>query len=241
MASDISHILAALPWGLLTIVLLFATVFPHIVDDDSLLMCSSKGRNVTETPCQRPIGHAVVEQTWWLPQVAFYVNKLISSTGPLLPYLLLAVQVLTGTVGRVNSNIFGDRGPHLAVILYWAIMTALRIGTFIILHPYNYYFSDHIFLLNSMMAQIEMSLFMTFQFQDPDSRWFRLELASGCTLVLLILFEAFITSWLYHTLLASWVAWLVSTLVFQGMAGFWMYKTAKPESAGFLKTKLVDT
>ena len=106
-------------------------------------------------------------------------------------------------------------------------MTGLRIVIFICVHPYNYYFSDHIFLLSSMVAQIQMSLAMTLQRRESNAGsdaelWFSVEYLLASVMLVFILFEAFITSWLYHTLLASWLAMLVSLITFQPMVYRWV-------------------
>ena len=171
--------------------------------------------------CQRPLAHAVVvEQTWWLPWVARGVNDVIVSSGPLLPYLLLATQLFTGTVEKVHNGT--DCPSWLLVLLIWVFLTTLRIIVFICVHPYNFYFSDHIFLLNSVLAQIEMSLAMTLSRQETDKAedcckdlWILVERLLAYLMISLMLFEAFITSWLYHTVLASWLALAASSLLFQ--------------------------
>ena len=218
--------------ALLVATLLVATVFPYLrFLGGSSMQCMQGGpRNHSEFTCQRPIGHATVEQTWWLPRVADQVNGVISSEGPMLPYLLLVIQICTGTVEQTDADLCtwcGSGSWLLFALMWWLSLTGLRIVIFICVHPYNYYFSDHIFLLSSMVAQIQMSLAMTLQRQESNAGsdtqlWFSLECLLASVMLVFILFEAFITSWLYHTLLASWLALLASLVCFQLMTYMWV-------------------
>ena len=95
------------------------------------------------------------------------VNDLMCDSGPLLPYLLLVTQLCTETVEQVAKE-FGQRCPCRRVVLALIL--------FILVRPYNELFSDHIVLLNSMLAHIRMPpLAMTLRRRDWSSEavwWF---------------------------------------------------------------------
>ena len=172
-------------------------------------------------------GHAVLEQTWWLPRASVTVDGWIADYGPLLPYLLLVTQLYTETVEQAAEE-FGQWCPcpcWCVALAWWILMTLVRLVIFCLVRPYNEFFSDHIFLLNCMLAQIQMSLAMTSCRRDWSSEaewWFYLEVLVAAPLVILIFFEAFMTSWLYHTLFASCMALLASSATFQATAFIWM-------------------
>ncbi|CAE7806063.1 hypothetical protein AK812_SmicGene49116 [Symbiodinium microadriaticum] len=215
----------ALPFLLLVVVLSCATVFPDILEGlgiGALMQCvSSESTRNAVFPCRRPIRHAVVQETWWLPKVSTRINDLMAEDGPLLPYLLLVMQLYTSTVEKSAPKSAWWCPWWCVVVVCWAAMTAVRMVIFLCVHPYNFYFSDHIFLLNSMMAQIQMSLAMTIYRREscpgPEC-WYFLEVTLAWALVFLTLVEAFMTAWLYHTCFASWLALLVSTIIFQSTA-----------------------
>ncbi|CAE7612959.1 unnamed protein product [Symbiodinium natans] len=227
--------LCTVPFLGLLLVLAAAAAFPYTLEPlveflrgGPLIQClGTVNDHQSEFPCQRPVGHAVLEQTWWLPRASVTVDGWIADYGPLLPYLLLVTQLYTETVEQAAEE-FGQWCPcpcWCVALAWWILMTLVRLVIFCLVRPYNEFFSDHIFLLNCMLAQIQMSLAMTSCRRDWSSEaewWFYLEVLVAAPLVILIFFEAFMTSWLYHTLFASCMALLASSATFQATAFIWM-------------------
>ena len=208
-----------------------ATVTPFVESyTGPIVVCVDvDSTNQTTVPCQRPVGHVQrVQQTWWLPLSATVVNGFIVSYGPLLPYLLLAMQLYNGTVDSGHGAQWG------IVVVTWVSMSLLRILVFVCVHPYNYYFSDHIFLLNCLLAQIQMSLAMTRRSQLKSAC---IEELLAALMVPIILFEAFFTSLLYHTLEASWLALIASSLLFQSVFLHWESRLESARSSPMAGTQ----
>mmetsp|Transcript_8292 Transcript_8292/g.15086 ORF Transcript_8292/g.15086 Transcript_8292/m.15086 type:complete len:241 (+) Transcript_8292:63-785(+) len=210
--------LSWLPLLLFFLVLLLATVFPEVESITGLYLfyCGPY------ESCQRPIHRDALQPGGLLTWVADGVNVIIAGYGPLLPYMLLFVQCLDATV---EETIF--EMPVLVCFCLWMLMTVVRIVVFIYVQPYHYYFSDHIFLLNSILAQLQMSMLMTCKRHEnepeEENAWMIVELAVAFAILVLCLFEGFITSLLYHTLEASWMAFVVSTIIFQGAFLLWKH------------------
>lgn len=104
----------------------------------------------------------------------------------------------------------------------------------------NYYLSDHVFLLCSLVAQIQIMHGVLITARDAKVRvpistidgvrffecsylWW---LNIYCWLLLLLFFvEATVTSHTYHTRLASWAGYVTGTVLFSGIA-FWATRGA---------------
>lgn len=105
----------------------------------------------------------------------------------------------------------------LIAVLRLVVYIPIRVG------GYNEYLSDHIFLMCSLVAQIQLMHGVLHARGKESPRRRRLRRAGVCyCLVILLLFfvEATVTSLNYHTRAASWVGYVTGTALFTGIA-FW--------------------
>ncbi|CAL1152147.1 unnamed protein product [Cladocopium goreaui] len=152
------------------------------------------GHNVTK--CTRPI--PAREQTPQLGPftgVAKTVNDVVATSGPLWPYLVLFIQVIDHELEEL------PKGSKRWIMGIFVIVTLLRMLCFYLMRPYHLYISDHIVLVTSMLAQLQIS--QTIGTGPGCSYWLSWAIIVPC------LFEAFITAWFYHTKQASWTGLLV--------------------------------
>lgn len=103
-------------------------------------------------------------------------------------------------------------------VLFFAIII-LRLVVYVPIKWWglNEFLSDHVFLVCSLVAQIQIT-------RDAVAAW---AAATGYRLLLLVLFfvEVVTTSHNYHTREASWAGYVVGTMLFTGIA-FWATREA---------------
>eukprot|EP00927_Polykrikos_kofoidii_P003753 TRINITY_DN11513_c1_g1_i1.p2 TRINITY_DN11513_c1_g1~~TRINITY_DN11513_c1_g1_i1.p2 ORF type:complete len:149 (-),score=14.45 TRINITY_DN11513_c1_g1_i1:129-575(-) len=88
-------------------------------------------------------------------------------------------------------------------------------------------FSDHIFLLVSMLAQLQTKLFVAVHAHQMNGETDLRPRAKACVVLGLFLvagmcWEGFVTSRYYHTWEAVWLAWLVGTFIFGSFTFWWI-------------------
>ncbi|CAK9017909.1 Uncharacterized protein SCF082_LOCUS13861 [Durusdinium trenchii] len=202
-----------LPFVLLLVALLVATNLPS-----TIIKCEVKetGNEAHHAPseaklidCKRPIAAKTeIPQLGDFTRPAFTVNYWLASTGPLWPYFVLLMQVCDDDL-TIPERWEWQRFPSvksMKILAVFLSMSCLRLLFFICMRPYNRFVSDHIVLVTCMLAQLQISLALG---KNTLLYWI------AWAMVLLGLFEAFITAWFYHTVFASWTGCL-SGLAFQG-------------------------
>jgi len=109
-------------------------------------------------------------------------------------------------------------------LVVWLVMWAFRLIGLLLVHPYNYNFSDHIFLLMSMVAMIQMELILASVAVASGGG----QSCGGCTvmavawlLLLLIFWEAFNTARYFHSAAAAWGAFGAGSLFFLPPVIWW--------------------
>lgn len=108
-------------------------------------------------------------------------------------------------------------GGTLAV---WLFISVVRWILFLLTHPFHDYFSDHIFLIMSMIAMLQMELGLG-HVAHESNRPKGLFLVVCCwVLILLLLWDAWMTAMYYHTPRAVWTAFCVGVACF-GTASVW--------------------
>ncbi|CAJ1354131.1 unnamed protein product [Effrenium voratum] len=175
--------------------LLFLAVLCATMLSSTCVLCEGEDRS---SPCERPIkARAQVPQLGLLQGPSDAINHVVMTTGPIWPFLVLLLQV----AGRCGVDLLPPT---------WR-------------RHIHYYVSDHIFLVNSMLAQLEMSLAL-----PGSSLLVRLV---AWALGFCFLFEAFITAWFYHTVFASWMGLITSTLLFQSICVYWCESWKEPDES----------
>lgn len=151
------------------------------------------------------------------------LNQIVASAGPALPSVVLLSQWCTlpyaSVVGKSSSIGEGK------AFLFWCLMAGLRLALFLAVRPYNYYFSDHIFLITCLIGQIQMQLFLC-HFSQTHGVGLKccsnLSFVLGWLVVCPLLVESWFTATYFHTVFAVWAAFLAGTLLFSGIALYWM-------------------
>lgn len=180
---------------------------------------------------ERPIPHGTHPDLGPIPVL---LDVIFSKAGPALPFLLFLVQTLVMPYGSlVEKQVLHDRigvwglpsrWPS-AVLLVWIGMIFIRAVLYVPLSKIHDYFSDHIFLLSCLIAQVQTKLFLLHYAsrRGVAHGWrFWVVFAVAWLLVGAILVEAFVTARYYHTVQATWTAFIVGTLIFSGAAFWWI-------------------
>jgi len=128
------------------------------------------------------------------------------------------------------------------VMILWLALVALRWLLFIPLREYHLDFSDHIFLITCIIAQLQTKIFLlhhTLHSMDGEKKedgetcccmsvkaraW--VLLGTTWVLIVVLFVEAFFTAKFFHSVKADWLSFVAGTVVFGGCTGYWMWKTA---------------
>jgi len=166
-------------------------------------------------------------------RVAIVIDKVFRQVGPLLPMVIFVVQwrLLPYNLLVGDPNLIGRRcvdgflGWQGRAFLLWLSMALLRVVLFMPLSFVNYYFSDHIFLVTCVIAQIETKLFLAYLAFVSDDVKLALRgvvmLLFGWALVVALLLESWVTAMYYHTVMATWTAFVAGTILFGRLTWWW--------------------
>mmetsp|Transcript_20230 Transcript_20230/g.56094 ORF Transcript_20230/g.56094 Transcript_20230/m.56094 type:complete len:832 (+) Transcript_20230:142-2637(+) len=115
----------------------------------------------------------------------------------------------------------------VATAVVWLLISALRWVVFLLTHPFNYRFSDHIFLSMSIFAMLEMEIVL------GHLAWRRGGRRGGIAVMLcnwalmgMILMDASVTAKFYHTHEAVWLAFGTGFALFVGCTVWWLVMVA---------------
>jgi len=148
--------------------------------------------------------------------------------GPLLPFLVFALQWWCLPYDKLCKDAevcFFAWKLSLAqcALLIWVLMMAARLLLYLPISKVHYWFSDHIFLVTCLLAQLQMKLFLAHS--APRHRrggnGARVVMVAGWSLTVVLLIESFMTARYYHTSQATWTALVCGTLLFGGVAKLW--------------------
>lgn len=176
--------------------------------------------------------------------LARVIDVAVRGYGPFLPLFLFAVQwwflsydkLSERSVIRKEHGIGWLPKCHArAALILWILIVIARIGLFLVIRGYHYYFSDHIFLICSLVGMIQMKLYVA----HHDALKHGTSYGFGCVatmvvgwfLILILAREAFVTSKYYHTVEADWLAFICGTAIFGG-ASYWWICHLNPENDG---------
>ncbi|CAJ1354133.1 unnamed protein product [Effrenium voratum] len=215
--------------------LLFLAVLCATMLSSTCVLCEGEDRS---SPCERPIkARAQVPQLGLLQGPSDAINHVVMTTGPIWPFLVLLLQV-AGRCGvdllpptwrsKEKDGAANGCAECMQLLGLFLFITLTRLVMFLGMRHIHYYVSDHIFLVhslprNSMLAQLEMSLAL-----PGSSLLVRLV---AWALGFCFLFEAFITAWFYHTVFASWMGLITSTLLFQSICVYWCESWKEPDES----------
>lgn len=240
----------------LPIILFWATILHATMPFDTV-PGEELGSNAT---ISKPPSRKVGEELGLTPVQEAYVLKmdgLFHQYGALLPFALLGLRLLL-----LANKYLADQDViskeiccccclkeywGITTILFWGFITGIRFGVFYGTHFYdehfNQNFSDHIFLLSSLIALLQteiatitMALFVK-RGCCQCCTCFRvlIPLLVGWALIIVCLFETYVTARFYHTHFASWTA-AGAGVFFQILACVWIY-ALKKNAPLFLPTK----
>mmetsp|Transcript_16179 Transcript_16179/g.50888 ORF Transcript_16179/g.50888 Transcript_16179/m.50888 type:complete len:265 (+) Transcript_16179:48-842(+) len=159
--------------------------------------------------------------------------------GEYLPLLLFAVQCWLlpypdlaehGVIRKDHGIVWLPKRFWMASLLIWLAIILFRLLFYLCMKNWHYFFSDHIFLITSIVGMVQMKLYPAHHdlLKHGARKGCVATLVVGWLLVLMVLFESYVTVKYYHTLQASWTAFFTGGLMFGGVA-FWWIRTVRPE------------
>merc|ERR1712039_905688 len=113
---------------------------------------------------------------------------------------------------------------------------------YLMVRSQRYYFSDHIFLVTSIIAMVQMEFVLVQQAQqasDKDRKQTIYTILAGWLLVGFVCHESLTTAWYFHTTFAVWTAFACGTMMF-GLVVIWWWNflrgaLEKPDGADYEK------
>mmetsp|Transcript_24874 Transcript_24874/g.37394 ORF Transcript_24874/g.37394 Transcript_24874/m.37394 type:complete len:169 (+) Transcript_24874:2-508(+) len=137
-----------------------------------------------------------------------------------------------------------------AAFVVWILIVAFRLMVFLLISPYHYYFSDHIFLITSMVGMMQMKIYFAHLAHDKSHEADSNEankngplatMLVGWILTVMLALEAFNTAKYYHTIQATWTAFFAGQVIFGGVVAWWVYCVqAEPDGYKPLKGRSED-
>jgi len=190
----------------------------------------------------------------YLGAVPHAVDVAVRHYGMLLPFSVLLLQQLVlpygeiAELGVIGHWKFGQSWLHWTqkwiwgVFLLWFVLAVVRLVLFLFVRPWHLYFSDHLFLIGCVMAQLQTKIFLLYRVlvcmnekgsEEQKTRtrlgisvvWrAKMLMVATWLMVAALLLESFFTAKYFHSVFADWSAFLSATVLFGGIAGCWMYK-----------------
>lgn len=182
------------------------------------------------------------------------INTVVVCSGPVVPFIVFVVQcwvlpwnklIDKQVVSRRHTVRLHDSFDKLLkgrieswcefTLAFWIFIVVLRMLTYGPVASYDYWFSDHIYLTTSMVAQLQMTLFLghyacytydtTLSVPTIEVTWgIAMLILTTWLIIACILVETFVTAKYYHTIQADVAGFITGTVVFNGLAFWWIGK-----------------
>jgi hypothetical protein len=172
-------------------------------------------------------------------------DQIVRTFGPFLPYIVLGVRLLflnynylaaKKAIAQECDSRCCTKSWLWATLIMLIFITVTRLLVYFGVYKYgsNYYYSDHIFLLSSLFAQLqtEFAVLQVSLHRPSIGCRVLLPFLIGWILVVVLLFEAFITARFYHTKFACWTAWS-GGLVYQLIVAWWIRRLLHRPKNGY--------
>lgn len=157
-----------------------------------------------------------------------HLDELFRTCGSLLALLLILLRLY---LVPHNFSVFalGSRehllarlvpivkGNRTQTIMLWAAIGLSRLLIYFFIRPVHYHFSDHIFLVTSLMAMISCELAqMRYGWSDTKEMRWCVGVVLICAMIFnaLLCYEAWTTARYYHTRFATWAAFVTGFLLY---------------------------
>lgn len=199
---------------------------------------------------------------WGVPHS---VDLLVRKGGVILPFSVLLLQTLVLSHDELKAlKVIGEDPPApfpclpgkckwlglpktwaWGVMILWVVLALLRLVLFFPLRTYHLWFSDHIFLITCVIAQLQTKLFLLThtihtmkgeQQEEGEGKCgmsvktrARVLLAFSWVLIVLLLVESFFTAKYFHSVKADWLAFVSGVVLFGGFTGYWMWNSTPRE------------
>jgi len=161
-----------------------------------------------------------------------FIDVLVRGSGPFLPLLVFALQwcVLPydtlkeeKVISKTHRLTWLMEGHIKAVFLIWIFIGTSRVLFYLGVKSFHYYFSDHIFLVTSLVAMTQTKLFLANESIAKQRLNIKnlVVLILGWLLICCFLLESAVTSLFYHTVEATWAAFLTGLVIFGTCAHWW--------------------
>lgn len=157
------------------------------------------------------------------PRPRSWINLVVASAGPLLPLLCLLVRGLVRVLARrdYQAPLGGPRWLS-KLLLTWMVIAALRLGFYRGLMGTSRLFSDHLFLLMSIVASLELELTVAHvEFEMTGNVYMVLPLMTIWVMLLALCYEAWVTARYYHSAISLYRGFLAG-MPFFGVSWAWL-------------------
>jgi hypothetical protein len=158
-------------------------------------------------------------------------NIVVSFAGPAMPFILIPLQMVclpypmlrkNGVIGTEHSVRCLPRDWAPALLTVWLAICITRLGLYLVIGRWHCFFSDHIFLITSVISQIQMKIFLAEMSRGISSGGNeRLLIVAAWCLLMPYLFVSGATIRQFHTIEACITAFVGGTLLFSGIAFWW--------------------
>merc|ERR1712032_1469188 len=159
-----------------------------------------------------------------LSQFLVQLNHVFATVGPLFPFVLLFA-LCRFEPSELKPKLVLACKVEAEIFLIFLIVLLFRMVFYLLIYHTvgNYHFSDHLFLVCSMVAQIQIILGMT----PVDSRIGKIVIILSGILLILLAVETCVTARYFHIVGASWLAFVIGSILFSGVSAWYLYKKPK--------------
>jgi len=161
----------------------------------------------------------------------FFNEIVVSVAGPAIPFILIPLQMFclpywtlrkNDVIGSEHSVRCLPRDWAPALFTIWLAICITRVFLYVAFRHWHCFFSDHIFLVTSVVSQVEMKIFLAELSHGTSSgrKGCLLVSAAWCLLVPYLIVSV-TTVLQFHTIQACITAFTVGTVLFSGIAFWW--------------------
>jgi len=154
----------------------------------------------------------------------------VSIAGPAIPFILIPLQMYclpysalqkNAVIGSEHSVRCLPRDWAPALFTVWLAICVTRVFLYVAFRQWHCFFSDHIFLVTSVVSQVEMKIFLAeLSHGTLGSKGCLLVSVAWCLLVPYLIVTV-TTVLQFHTIQACMTAFTVGTVLFSGIAFWW--------------------
>lgn len=147
----------------------------------------------------------------------------VSIAGPAMPFILIPLQMYCLPYSALQKNaVIGSEHSVRCLPRDWALAICVtRVFLYVVFRQWHCFFSDHIFLVTSVVSQVEMKIFLAELSHGTQGRKGCLLVSAAWCLLVPYLIVTVTTVRQFHTIQACMTAFTVGTVLFSGIAFWW--------------------